>query len=494
MYKLMIVDNEQLIRQSLHHSIDWAAIGVEVVCEAANGYDAMRLAGLYRPDIVITDIRMPIMDGLEFAQNLRRVMPSVYIIMLSGYSDTAYLQRAIKIGINVYLMKTADSTPILQEVEHAKEVIAQQRASKQENIILQSILDNYLQSIISKFMQDLLTRHRSPQYLLTVGRQLSLPLEGPRYVLLARPANAHLAETELIDLRTALSDYHVIVAITQERLLCALINLPRFDEQTLAQISLCLTDFLRQSKTGFLVSEATDDLERLADQYAALIDALPVLFWNCAELLPITAVKKSAVHNDFLLQEHSLLDVMKSMDRELFEARLFAFIEAARTALIPVAELNASLARLEMASRTLWHRETGASALHTETTSGQEWVQRLKNLYPNEEESGLAENARLYIEQHFEQDLSLSVIASALFVSPSHLSRTFKQQYDIGVKQYINLCRIRQARKLMDSGERNMTVIAEQIGYRDYRRFAENFLKYAGVTLKEYRRSAQQGD
>lgn len=490
----MIVDNEHLIRQSLHHSIDWAAIEVEVVCEATNGYDAMRLACLYGPDIVITDIRMPIIDGLEFARNLRIVMPSVYIIMLSGYSDTAYLQQAIQIGINAYLMKTADSTPILQEVKRAKQVIAQQRASKQENIVLQSILDNYLQSIVSKFMQDLLTQKRSSQYLLTVGRQLSLPLEGPRYLLLVRPASTQTAENELLNVRTALSDYHVITAVMHERILCFLVNIPRFDERPIAKMGLCLAEFLKQSQTGFLVSEVTETLEQLPDQYAAMIDVLPALFWNCTELLPVTDVHRTALYNDFLLQEQALLDAMQSMSRDSFDEHLDNVIEIARMALVSVTELNASLARLEMASHTLWHRKAEMGMAYTETTSGQEWVHRLHKLYPSEEENTLAEDARLYIEQHFAEDISLSIIAAALFVSPSHLSRTFKQQYDIGIKQYINHCRIERARKLMDLGERNMTALSEKVGYRDYRRFAENFLKCTGVTLKDYRRSTQSED
>lgn len=487
MYKLMIVDNEQIIRQNLHHSIDWASMDVEVVCEAANGYDAMRLAGIYAPDIVITDIRMPIMDGLEFSRNLRRVMPAVYIIMLSGYSDTDYLQQAIRIGINVYLMKTADSTPIIQEVENAKQVIARQRESKQENVILQSILDTYLQSIVSKFMQDLLQRRRSPQYLLTVSKQLGLFLEGPQYVLLAGNAFENTTETDLADLRSALTDYHAVVSNVQDRILCVLLNVTSLTNEILDSIELRLNDYFQKRKTGFLYAKAVKDLEELAKQYQQITALLPALFWNDSPLICIHEMPHTT-EGDFHAQELSLLEAIQSMDREQFEAQLVAYIDVAKAALVPVGELNASLARLEMASRTVWHLEPCSSALPVQADTSREWVNRLHHLYPKDaEEKGLAENAQLYIEQHFTEEIRLATLASALFVSPSHLSRVFKQHHGVGIKQYINQCRVHQAKRLMDQGEKNMTVIAEKVGYQDYRRLAENFQKYAGTSLKEYR-------
>jgi two-component system, response regulator YesN len=105
MIKLMIVDDESIIRKGIRTSIDWGALQVEIVGEAQNGKQALELVQQWMPDIVLTDIRMPQMDGLEFAQQLKQQYPYIKIIILSGYDDFNYARKALTIGVTDYLMK-----------------------------------------------------------------------------------------------------------------------------------------------------------------------------------------------------------------------------------------------------------------------------------------------------------------------------------------------------------------------------------------------------
>ena len=115
MIKLLIADDELPIRRGIAASVPWADHGVQVVGEAADGLEALRLAVEHRPDVVITDVRMPLMDGLEFAEKLRERFPAVKVLLLSGYADFAYAQQAIRLGVTEYLLKPFGAEELLEK-------------------------------------------------------------------------------------------------------------------------------------------------------------------------------------------------------------------------------------------------------------------------------------------------------------------------------------------------------------------------------------------
>ena len=105
MYKVLLVDDEDLIRESLIKTIDWQKLNAEVIGEASNGKQALEAIRQNVPDIVISDIRMPIMDGLELSQLLQSDFPDIHTVIISGYDEFAYAQQAIKTGVEDYILK-----------------------------------------------------------------------------------------------------------------------------------------------------------------------------------------------------------------------------------------------------------------------------------------------------------------------------------------------------------------------------------------------------
>jgi two-component system response regulator YesN len=116
MIKLIIADDELHIRRGIATSIPWNDHGIEVVGEVSNGLDGMHLMETVDPDIVITDVRMPIMDGLEFAKAIFNKSPSTKVLILSGYANFAYAQRAIEFGVVEYLLKPFGAKELLEKV------------------------------------------------------------------------------------------------------------------------------------------------------------------------------------------------------------------------------------------------------------------------------------------------------------------------------------------------------------------------------------------
>ncbi len=105
MTSVLIVDDEKYVRMGIKSETDWALIGCEVVGEASNGVEAMEVAEKVRPDLVISDIRMPKMDGIELAEKLIEKYPNVKVIFLTAYNEFEYARQAVRIGVSDYLLK-----------------------------------------------------------------------------------------------------------------------------------------------------------------------------------------------------------------------------------------------------------------------------------------------------------------------------------------------------------------------------------------------------
>ena len=98
--RVMIVDDEKYVRMGIKNETDWALIGCEVVAEASNGIEALEAAEVTRPDLVISDIRMPKMDGLELAEQLMAKLPGIKIIFLTAYDEFEYARQAVRLGVS----------------------------------------------------------------------------------------------------------------------------------------------------------------------------------------------------------------------------------------------------------------------------------------------------------------------------------------------------------------------------------------------------------
>lgn len=116
MITLMIVDDEVGIRKGIKRFIDWNAWNIALVAEASNGTDALQLALKTKPDILLTDIRMPGLNGLELSRQVLQNSPETRIIILTGYNGSEYLQEALNLGVHAYITKPAGSEQIIQAV------------------------------------------------------------------------------------------------------------------------------------------------------------------------------------------------------------------------------------------------------------------------------------------------------------------------------------------------------------------------------------------
>ncbi len=127
MIKVFLVEDESIIRQGIKNNIDWKSNGFELVGEAGDGEYAYPMILKSRPDILLTDVRMPFMDGLELSRLVKKALPKTKIIVLSGYNEFDYAKEAIKIGISDYLLKPVTSASLLEALKKAADLILEEQ-------------------------------------------------------------------------------------------------------------------------------------------------------------------------------------------------------------------------------------------------------------------------------------------------------------------------------------------------------------------------------
>lgn len=127
-YRVFIVDDEKLLRQGFIHMENWSEYEFSIAGEASDGEEALRLIEKQKPDIVVTDIRMPRMDGVELTKILKQKYPEIQVIVLSSYNDFDYVKETLKVGALDYILKPKMKfSDLLESLQKAKEVILQSR-------------------------------------------------------------------------------------------------------------------------------------------------------------------------------------------------------------------------------------------------------------------------------------------------------------------------------------------------------------------------------
>ena len=183
MYRVIIVDDEPVIRRGLRETIEWDALGLEVAGEAADGNEALKLVRDIRPEILITDIRMPDMDGIALIREIRKTDLNVKITILSGYSDYDYLKEAIRLGVDNYLLKPIDNDELVSNLRNAVSEIEKEAAVslqiRQGTVLLRS-----------NTLRRLVTGNISPEELREKAEFLHIPMDAGQYLCAVRePGN-----------------------------------------------------------------------------------------------------------------------------------------------------------------------------------------------------------------------------------------------------------------------------------------------------------------
>ncbi|WP_339299683.1 response regulator [Paenibacillus sp. FSL K6-2441] len=509
--KMLIVDDEAVICEGLRYTIDWSQLGVEVVGEAYDGFEALRLIEEYGAQLVLSDIRMDGMDGLELAKQVRQRYPEVQIVIISGYEDFEYARQAIRVGVGDYLLKPVDIEELSSVV---KKIVAAIRTGGKEEKTRE--IELWLSGM---------ARHG-----MAFGQEPPASLNGAQFRIAATQLaefHEHFANMEaeryaavqeawLHGLQRALegSPFHAVSVFDHENLLMTLLAAESriepvvWDEWVAKAIGSISLGTGEQIYGG--ISTVYEDLGETAVRCAEalrlltfhVLDGRQVLTPSYGEAvmsersLPAfdsgEAVQclVSALFKQVREEVHRLVEDMFHFFREsgyllpeawnLYE-ELFALL---RQRLRKSGMTGLDYARRGQPDPNIYNSYAG---LETVVIEDMEELQRLIDQNGIDKSYWIVEKAKKYIIERYRTDLKASEVAAWLKITPSYFSYIFKQSTGKGFTEYMNEMRIDQAKHLLATTQDKVFEIADKVGYKEYKYFVSVFKTYTGMTPKEYR-------
>jgi two-component system response regulator YesN len=183
MYKLILVDDEEEVRKGILKKIDWQRYGFEVVGEAENGREALEIGEKIIPDVVITDIKMPFMDGIELTKMIMEKFPGTKIIILTGFDEFEYAQKAVKLNVVDYVLKPISSKEFIQILEKVRSIMDEEIAEKEDIKALREMYTKSLPILREKFLASLITKQLGQDEIYEKANNYMIDLSGSTFIV-----------------------------------------------------------------------------------------------------------------------------------------------------------------------------------------------------------------------------------------------------------------------------------------------------------------------
>jgi len=537
MIRLLLVDDEAIIRRGIRSSIEWESYGIEIVGEAANGDEALERAHQLKPHIMLTDIRMPRMNGLELSRQIKKELPDTRIIILSGYEDFAYAKEALSLGVQEYLLKPVGAEELVAVLQRVREEITQDEAAKRSKQSLNLVLNENYQVIKSDFANRILKEKLiDPVAIHERAERLRIQLNGHTYAALAIGIDDFAIMTEELPPAKKELIRFSVMNIAEELLLSGvsglvcyseldhLIGLVSSDKLTPQLIEELCTDIQRGVKKYLKLSVSIGigtictSLHDLGTSYAEAYSALKLKIHRGKDSLIHYPKTGAAQASQSVLypseDERVIIACLKILDTAGLQTAIDHIFEHFKETQADAEVISGICGRLILISAS-GIEEMGintGNVIGPNFNPYQEmerldtledlhgWVsqmfQRLLVLVQenkNLKHKGIIMMALRYIEENYNREVGLAGVAAATYVTPNYLSRIFKEEMGINFVEWLNRYRIDKAKVLLTEPGAKTYLVAEKVGYSDYKYFSQMFKRIVGYTPKEYKEiKAQQ--
>lgn len=511
--KLLLADDEIITRKGLIENIDWEALRIDQILEAEDGVQALELAKKHAPEVILTDIRMPRMDGVDFAWKIHEILPLTSIIFMSGYTDTEYLQAAIRLKAISYVEKPIDHNEVTQAVAEAIRMHEQRKRNSHYNRLQEQERSAQLAlSLIYPVSQE-----NSAGQIAQLQEQLDLPFgENTWFQTLLLKTFPSFPKLDHPDLTAILEKLVRMMKAKPFDFLCALKydgvlvfhvyaqHMP--DRAPLEDFYHYMTRQLEPERSWFLaVGPFVQGTARVHDSYnQAAVLLQSSFFYDYNNILTEQAGRP--VSSDVL--EQAILEFRERISRR-DAAGAAGAAQSLHARLTNCQSLLPSNAKdtyfklfisLEEAYRMqrffdaegtepIWDRVYSCNTLNDLHEMLLEELNRLDARSQEEiKESGPVSMMRDYIQKNYAVDtLSVKDISAHAGLSVAYACTLFKSETGTTMNQYLTGYRIEKAKQLLADSRIRIADISTRVGYLDGNYFGKSFKKAVGLTPSEYR-------
>ncbi len=527
LYKVMLVDDEADAREAIAKCVDWEAIGFRVVAEAENGEDALDKSEQFAPDVVLTDIQMPFMDGLTFCRKLKELMPEVRIIIFSGYDDFEYAQEAIRLEAEEYILKPINAEELVRVFEKIKKRLDDDFDRRHNTDQLMRFYQESLPILKEQFLVGLLEGRLSAEEIKSYAADYEMKMDAPFYTVAVlvqeedasgkQPMHTGLLGVSLKNMvEERFASFEDVVCMNYLGTVVVIAGLK--NTQAHKQFIFRMDQLCKMSKKqygldtsagiGKVYGSARDiarsfEEAKEASMYRMLVDSNQAIFIGDVE------PKNSEIVtlDEKLIQK--LLREIKIGTSETMAEAVDDIVGHLRKASVSMPQLRLFCTEIVIELNRL----AAMYSAETELGNAQDLFEKIDQFHSFEEMQSwlvalgeklmqsirkdrqdstriLGEKAIEYIREHYKDStLSVDMVCSHLGVGTTYFSSIFKKDTGMNFVAYLTRVRMEEAVRLLENTEEKSYVIAGMVGYEEPTYFSYVFKKQYGVSPAKYRQN-----
>ena len=517
MYRVIIVDDEPVIRRGLRETIEWDSLGLEVAGEAADGIEALRLIKAIRPEILITDIRMPDMDGIRLIQEVKKLDFDVKITILSGYSDYDYLKAAIRLGVDNYLLKPIDNDELISNLKNAVSEI-------EREAVIDLQIRQGSELLRTTTLRRLVTGNISPDELKEKADFLGISIGAEGWMCAVCSLNRQLPTDRreqlsrdlMRDMTGSLPEDRLIAFADADGNLALLVACDGSPDDRIKlqrALELVVANAAGERELALMIGVGRP-VERIEDiphsyqsakeslEYGAFLKNSGVIWYDG---VPEASLPERAFDRiDF----EKLKNFIRRGEQEALKSYLDDELVALTTETTPSINQTRNLLMHIAVRMTDCFREIYGSMnafrapmdfdfarLFTlrRFSEMRQWLFRLCGELFSKNEAVLGRSnsvvgmAVAYITEHYREGVTLKQVAADCHINTSYLGQVFRKETGSAFTDYVNALRIQEAQRLLSNPTLKVYEVAEQVGFTDYHYFLKIFKKVTGITPTDLR-------
>lgn len=518
--RVLIVDDEKLERVLIRKGFDWAGNGFVIIGEASSGEEALMMVEKEKPDLVLTDISMVNMNGLELSEKITKISPSSHIVIITGYREFEYARKAVKIGVEDFLLKPVSISDLTVVAMKIREKILKEEEEMQEVIQLkESVLadqDIVMESFFQKLIEGEVLEEEARRKLGMFGYEklfngfavFDIRLKEKTEIRSMKKVKTvhRIVEEEVSYQHMAFTHYQQNIIV--------IIGVDSADEASL-MAEIIHERIQSEIQTGSTIGishvhQGVSDIPLAYKESEMAISASVLLGRNrCITYKEYLSVIKKNEHkkdmdwDDFIFSiENALKDkVTDHVNQYVTYIRASKITDIEYYRLMTMDLLSKGAATMNKFGSGLTEI-TGEDTLYSEIRS----ISTVDEMEPyllktlgkimdfhqkkkNTRGRKVVEDALDYVNQEiFSPELSLKTVAAKIYSNESYLSRVFKKEMGVSLIEYILKKRIEESIRLLNTTDMKVYEVAEKIGFRDSHYFSICFKKITGITVKEFRK------
>jgi len=526
MLKVVLVEDETVIRESIRDNVPWEEYGYKFVGEAQDGEMALSVIRQTRPDVLITDIKMPFLDGLSLSKIVSEEFPKTKIVIISGYDDFEYARTAIEIGVEQYLLKPITKMNLKKVLTELKEKIEANQLKEDYQTQFANEMHEYERYDRRRLFEKIFLGELSVMEIYDEAGKQGIELTATAYNLLFINVIDKENKTEEMIHFFLRNPQYVLFGWNVNTLGVLIMsdsqNIEAVTKRATDMVSMCCKPYENTVKWYAALGKNVERLSQLPECYQVANHHLAMRF-----LQPEQHILSSKTLSDFMPEDGSDTGINnvepQKMDPEIIKDFLDKGISSEITDFVASYitsvkdALNSNMFRDYMVLNIRFAIHAYVESLgatreeHTKLMNNQSFDFHIKpedmEIYfidmlqaalqirdrESDYQSGkVLRKAMEYIDANYDRDsLSLNEVANEVNVSPNYLSAVFSQKQQITFVEYITAKRMEKAKKLLKTTEKSSGDIALEVGYKDPHYFSFVFKKTQGCSPREYRTSAR---